>query len=75
MNPNRIAALLASIRGMHERIRAMSAAEAALLHPALAAEAAHLCECAGVTDSSVQRFAADSVGEAVRRRNPREARG
>ncbi len=69
MDPAKIAALLVSIRQMHERIRAMSAAEAALLHSELAAEAARLCECAGITDSNVQRFAADSFDEAVRRRH------
>jgi hypothetical protein len=68
MAPTTFAQLLMSIRRMRDRIRAMSAAEATLLHPALAAETARLCEGAGVTDAGVQRFAADIVDEAVRRR-------
>lgn len=63
--------LLTSIRQMRDRICAMSAADAMQLHPALADEAARLCEGAGVTDSNVQRFAADILDEAVRRRRLR----
>ena len=70
MVPTKFEALLAALRRMHDRIRAMSATEAIVLHAELAAEAAHLCECAGITDSNIQRFAADIVDEAVRRRSP-----
>ena len=59
--------LLTSIRQMRDRIRAMSVTDATLLHSGVAAEAARLCEGAGVTDSSVRRFAADIFDEAVRR--------
>ena len=61
--------LLTSIRETRERIRVMSVADVTGLHRALAAEAARLCEGAGVTDSNVQRFAADILDEAVRRRH------
>ena len=62
-------ALLASIRQMHDRICAMSVADATQLLPDLAAEAARVCEGVGITDSNVQRFAADILDEAVRRRH------
>jgi hypothetical protein len=62
--------LTISIRHIRDRICAMSAAEAARLHQDLAAEAARICESAGVTDSIVRRFAADIVDEAVRLRRP-----
>jgi hypothetical protein len=71
MAPTEFAALLASIRHMRDRICTMTVAEATLLRAELSAEAARLCRCAGVTDSIVQRFAADIVDEAVRRRYSR----
>jgi len=64
------AALLASIRQIRDRICAMSVAEAMLLLPEFATEAERVCEGAGITDSNVQRFAADILNEAVRRRQP-----
>ena len=70
MAPTEFAALLASIRHMRDRICTMTVAEAMLLRAELSAEAARLCRRAGVTDSIVQRFAADIVNEAVRRRYP-----
>lgn len=71
MIPTKFDALLTSLRHMHERICAMTAEEALHLRSSLAAEAAHLCERAGLTDSNIQRFAADIVDEAVRRRHLR----
>ncbi len=68
MAPTEFEALVTAIHQMRDRIRTLSAAEAARLRAQFSAEAARLCERAGVTDSIVQRFAADIVEEAVRRR-------
>ena len=57
-----------SLRETRDRIRVMNVPDAARLHRWLAAEAARLCEGAGVTDSNVQRFAADILVESARRR-------
>ena len=65
--PN-FSSLLTSIRETRDRVRVMHVPDAARLHRWLAAEAARLCEGAGVTDSNVQRFAADMLVESVRRR-------
>ncbi|HEY6892885.1 MAG TPA: hypothetical protein VI258_01860 [Rhodanobacteraceae bacterium] len=68
MAPPDFPSLLSSIREVRHRILAMSSAEAMRLYPTLATEAARICEGAGVTDENVQRFAADILDEAVRRR-------
>jgi hypothetical protein len=60
--------LLTSIRETRERIRVMGVPDTSRIHRTLAAEAARLCEGAGVTDSNVRRFAADILVETMRRR-------